>query len=124
MNDRLARSEGSAEASALIKLHGQLQRVARGEDAGNDQVADERGRWGKRLSTREPGQDGGAEAVRRATGAGETADDHNEERPVTAVVGLAIGAAGEMPAHGRGLFRGKLAIQIFPQSPGDLGTLH
>jgi hypothetical protein len=29
-----------------------------------------------------------------------------------------------MPAHGRGLFRGKLAIQIFPQSPGDLGTLH
>jgi hypothetical protein len=29
-----------------------------------------------------------------------------------------------MPPHGRGLFRGKLAIQIFPQSPGDLGTLH
>lgn len=43
---------------------------------------------------------------------------------VTAVVGLTIRAAGQMPANGGGLFRGKLAIQIFPQSPGDLGTLH
>jgi hypothetical protein len=73
---------------------------------------------------REPGHDGGAKAVRGGTGTGETADYHNEERPVTAVVGLAMGTAGEMPAHGGGLFRGKLAIQIFPQSPGDLGTLH
>jgi hypothetical protein len=60
----------------------------------------------------------------RRTRSGETADNHDEEGPVTAVVGLTMGAAGEMPAHVRGLFRGKLAIQIFPQSPGDLGTLH
>jgi hypothetical protein len=40
------------------------------------------------------------------------------------VVGPTIGAAGEMPANGGGLFRDQLAIQIFPQSPGDLGTLH
>jgi hypothetical protein len=39
-------------------------------------------------------------------------------------MGLALGAAGKMPADVRGLFRGKLAIQIFPQPPGDLGTLH
>jgi hypothetical protein len=70
------------------------------------------------------GQDGGSEITGSATGAGETADHHNEERPITAVVGLAMPAAGEMPADIRGLFRGKLAIQIFPQSPGDLGTLH
>jgi len=43
---------------------------------------------------------------------------------VTAVVGLTVRAAGEVPANIGGLFRGKLAIQIFPQSPGDLGTLH
>jgi hypothetical protein len=35
-----------------------------------------------------------------------------------------MGAAGQMAADVGGLFRGKLAIQIFPQSPGDLGTLH
>jgi hypothetical protein len=43
---------------------------------------------------------------------------------VTAVVRPTMGAAGDMPAHGGGLFRDQLAIQIFPQSPGDLGTLH
>jgi hypothetical protein len=62
--------------------------------------------------------------MRSGTGSGETAHNHYEERMVTAVVGLTMRAAGEMPANGGGLFRGKLAIQIFPQSPGDLGTLH
>lgn len=77
-----------------------------------------------RLSGREPGQDRGAEATRSGTGPGQTANYHNEECTVTMVVGPTIGAAGEMPANGGGLFRDQLAIQIFPQSPGDLGTLH
>jgi hypothetical protein len=70
------------------------------------------------------GQDGGTEITRSGTGSGKAADDHNEERPVTAVVRLTVRTTGKMPADIRGLFRGKLAIQIFPQSPGDLGTLH
>jgi hypothetical protein len=35
-----------------------------------------------------------------------------------------MAAAGEVPIDGRGLFRRKLAIQIFPQSLRDVGTLH
>jgi hypothetical protein len=77
-----------------------------------------------RLSAREPGQNGGAQATRSGTGPGETADHHDEEGMVTAVMGPTIRAAGEMPANGGGLFRDQLAIQIFPQSPGDLGALH
>ena len=33
-------------------------------------------------------------------------------------------APGKMPVDGRGLFRRKLAIQIFPQSLRDFETLH
>jgi len=43
---------------------------------------------------------------------------------VTVVVRSAVAAAGEVPIDGRGLFRRKLAIQIFPQSLRDVGTLH
>ena len=40
------------------------------------------------------------------------------------VVRPAVAAAGEVPIDGRGLFRRKLAVQIFPQSLRDVGTLH
>jgi hypothetical protein len=76
------------------------------------------------LPAQKPRDDRGAERGWSKAGPGETADNHDEERLVTAVVGLTMAAAREMPAEVRGLFRGKLAIQIFPQSPGDLGTLH
>jgi hypothetical protein len=58
------------------------------------------------------------------TGPSETADDHDEEGVVAAVVRLTVATPGQVPADGRGLFRRKLAIQIFPQSRRDLGTLH
>src|SRR5512138_3681006 len=82
-----------------------------------------RGRAG-RLPTRHLGKDGSTEAWRRGTGSGEAADDDDEERAVTAVVGPTVRTARQMPVEGRSLFRRKLAVQIFPQSPCDLGTLH
>ena len=72
----------------------------------------------------QPSQDGGAETSRSHTGSGEAANDYNEKRLVTAEMGLTMRATGEMTAHVGGLFRGKLAIQILPQSPGNHGTLH
>ena len=105
MNDELDRREASVGASALIKLHGQVQRVARGAAARNHGGADEGVGRESRLSAREPGQDGGPKAKRDGTRPGETADHHNEECVVTAVVGLTMRAAGEMPANGGGLFR-------------------
>jgi hypothetical protein len=72
----------------------------------------------------QPSQDGGAETGRSKAGPGEAADYYHEKCPVTAVMGLTMRATGEMTAHVGGLFRSKLAIQIFPQSPGNLGTLH
>ena len=40
------------------------------------------------------------------------------------VVRPAVAAAGEVPIDGRGLFRRKLVIQIFPESEQDLLTVH
>ena len=54
----------------------------------------------------------------------EASNDQDEERAIAAVVGPAMGAAGKVPVDGRGLFRRKLAIQIFPQSLRDFDTLH
>jgi hypothetical protein len=76
------------------------------------------------LSAREPREDGGPEVARGWAWTGETSHDEDEEGAIAAVVGAAVRAAGKMPVDGRGLFRRKLAVQIFPQSLRDLGTLH
>lgn len=76
------------------------------------------------LPSREPGEDRGPEAAGGGTWAGETSHDHDEEGAIAAVVGPAMRASVQMPVDGRGLFRRKLAIQIFPQSLRDFETLH
>ena len=76
------------------------------------------------LPAREPREDGGPEAAGGWAGTGETSHDEDEEGAIAAVVGAAVRAAGKMPVDGRGLFRRKLAIQIFPQSLYDFETLH
>ena len=58
------------------------------------------------------------------TGTSEAANQQDEERAVTAIMWAAMRTAGKMPADGRGLFRRKLSIQIFPQSLDDFGTFH
>ena len=76
------------------------------------------------LAVGQPGLDGGPKAVGSGTRSSEASNEHNEEGSITAVVGLTVRAPGQVPADGRGLFRRKLAVKIFPQSPGDLGTFH
>lgn len=77
-----------------------------------------------RLPPREPGEDRGPEVAGGGAWAGETSHDHDEEGAIKAVVGPAMRTSGQMPVDGRGLFRHKLAIQIFPQSLRDFETLH
>ena len=76
------------------------------------------------LSAREPREDGGPEAAGGWAGTGETSDHQDEEGAIEAVLRATVRAPGQMPVDGRGLFRHKLAIQIFPQSLYDFETLH
>lgn len=76
------------------------------------------------LPAREPREDGGPEAAGGWAWTGETSDHQDEEGAIEAVVRATVRAPGQMPVDGRGLFRHKLAIQIFPQSLRDFETLH
>ena len=76
------------------------------------------------LPVRKPREDGGPEAAGGWAGTGETSDHQHEEGAIEAVLRATVRTPGQMPVDGRGLFRHKLAIQIFPQSLRDLETLH
>jgi len=76
------------------------------------------------LPTVQPGKYRGPETDGGRTGSCETPHEHQEKSTITVVVRPAVAAAGEVPIDGRGLFRRKLAVQIFPQSLRDVGTLH
>ena len=112
--------------SALFRLRGQLQRLAHD---GPDRIGhDANGalRWdaARILPAREPGEHRRPQPRGDGTRVVEASDDQHEEGAVAAAAGPAVGTAGQMMIDGRGLFRRKLAIQIFPQSFDDLGTLH
>src|SRR6476660_2765275 len=54
----------------------------------------------------------------------EASNDQHEEGAVATTTRQTVGTACQMIIDGRGLFRRKLPVQIFPESFDDLGTLH
>jgi hypothetical protein len=72
----------------------------------------------------ETGKDGGAQSGGSRRNDAEAANDQYQKCAIVVVVGTAPGTSGQMPFDGRGLFRRKLVIQIFPQSLDDLSTFH
>jgi len=69
-------------------------------------------------------EDGRAQPAGRGAWSSETADHEDQERTMVTAAGTAGRASGQVPIDGRGLFRRKLVIQIFPQSLEDLSTFH
>jgi hypothetical protein len=125
LDNWIGENVGSAKQPAhppCSEVRGQLQRLARTHSGRMDDTPARQ--VGAVLPAREPREDGGPEAAGSGAWAGEASDDQNEESAIAAVVGPAVRAPGQMPVDGRGLFRHKLAIQIFPQSLRDLETLH
>src|SRR4051794_22247305 len=70
------------------------------------------------------GANGHSQRGRRSAGAAEASDHEEEKRAVAMVMRTAEPAGGQVQIDGGGLFRRKLAIQIFPQPIDDFGTFH
>jgi hypothetical protein len=68
--------------------------------------------------------DGLAQPAGRGAGGRETANHEDQKRTIATAAGTAGRASGQVPTDGRGLFRRKLVVQIFPQSLDDLSTFH